>query len=98
MTICLWCNQPEPCQHYHPGEDVDIICSSCVQLLCGCSQEKLAELQKVCQAKGYDTKVEALKSFIGREEYVPEARKVRSNMVGKGPVRTVRPARHEVRA
>ena len=94
MTICLWCNGPEPCKH----DRVDIICSSCVQLLCGCSQEKLRELQKTCQAEGYGSKVEALKSFIGELEYVPEARKVRSGMVRERSLRPVRPARYQVRA
>ena len=98
MTVCLWCGQPEPCKHYHLSKDVDFVCSRCTQLLCGCTQDKLRELQKTCQAKGYDSKVEALKSFIGELEYVPETRKVRSGMVRKGPMRTARPARYEIRA
>ena len=89
MTVCLWCGH----------KDVDFICSSCVQLLCRCNQEKLRELQKQCEAKGYDTKVKALKSFIGElEEYVPKTSKTRSDMVRKGSLRQVRPARHEIRA
>jgi len=77
---------------------VDIICLKCTLLLAGCSQEKLKELEEQCRTKGLERKLEALKSFIGEKEYVPETRKVRSNMVGKGPVRTSRPARHEIRA
>jgi len=72
--ICLWCNGPEPCRHYRPGKDVDFICFSCIQLLLGYSQEKLRELQKQCEAKGYDQKVEALKSFmeVGYEQRNPK--------------------------
>lgn len=98
MNGCLWCNGPEPCKHYKPGKDMDFVCSSCVQLLLGCSQDKLAELQKACLAKGYDQKVEALKSFIGELEHVPKTRKIRSGMVREGPVRPIRPARYEIRA
>ena len=98
MSVCWWCNLPEPCTHYHPAEDADFICSQCSQLLLGCSQEKLVELQRKCQAKGYYHKVEALKSFIGELEYVPKARKVRSGMVRERPLRTARPARYQVRA
>ena len=98
MTLCLWCSQPEPCKHYHPSKDVEFICSRCTQLLCRCTQEKLRELLNQCEAKGYDSKVEALKSFIGELEYVPETRKVRSGMVRKRPVRPLRPARYEIRA
>lgn len=98
MTGCLWCSNPEPCQHYKPDNDVDFVCSSCVQLLLGCNQDKLRELQRQCEAKGYDRKVEALKSFIGEEEYVPEARKTRPGVERKRPVCPVRPARYEVRA
>jgi hypothetical protein len=98
MRVCMWCNQPEPCEHYQPGLGIDFICSSCTQLLLGCSQEKLAELQTHCQAKGYNHKLEALKSFIGELEYVPKATKTRSSMVRERPVHTARPARYEIRA
>ena len=78
IMICLWCNRPETSRRYRPSKAMDFICSSCVQLLLGCSQEKLAELQRQCQAKGYDHKLEALRSFmeIGHEQRNPKNRKL----------------------
>ena len=98
MTTCLWCNGPEPCQHYRPLSNVDFVCSRCTQLLLGCSQDMLQELQTQCGIKGYDRKVEALESFIGEEEYVPETTKIRRSMVRKRSVRPVRPTSYEIRA
>lgn len=97
MQSCLWCNGSESSNGYKPGNHVDFVCSGCVQLLCGLSQDKLRELQEQCQARGFERRLEAQKSFIGELEYVPETRKIRSGMVRKGPVRPVRPARYEIR-
>jgi hypothetical protein len=84
---------------YKPGPSVgSFICSSCVQMLLWCSQEKLKELWQQCEAKGLQRKLEALQSFMGEKEYVPKTREVRSSMVRKGSMRTVRPARYQVRA
>jgi len=88
-AMCLWCNEFEPSKKYRPGKNVDFICSSCVQLLCGCSQEKLRELQKTCQAKGYGRRLEALKSFVevGHEQRNPKGARPNDRI---GPLRTIR--------
>jgi hypothetical protein len=67
-------------------------------MLSSLSEDKLKDLRGQCEAKEYHLRLEALKSFIGELEYVPKTRKDRSNMVRKGPLRPVRPARYQIRA
>ena len=91
MTACLWCNEREPCEHYHPPHyDVEYICSRCTLLLASSSQARLRELQDRCKAKGLERKLEALKSFIGEDEYVPKTTKARRSLVRERPLRTAR--------
>lgn len=60
---CLFYDQPEP--GYTPREGVDFICSRCVILLAGATQEDLRAAYKKAIEDDLPRKAEAIKSFIG---------------------------------
>jgi len=97
MESCLWCGKEE-LKYKPPNKHTEYVCSTCTLKLAGCTQETLKELREECEKAGNDRRLDALKSFIGEEEYVPKTRKARSGMVGKGPVRSARLARNQVRS
>lgn len=96
MTACLWCNGPESCKRYHPGKDVDFICSHCVQKLLGFSQEDLVRGYRLAKQKGFESKMSALWSFMNdesRREIIRDGRSdIEKRLAGE---RAVRPVRHE---
>ena len=67
MNVCLLCNEPEPCNHYQPGRDVELICSKCVQKLLGFSQENLVKGYRLAKGKGFESKMSALWLFMNDE-------------------------------
>ncbi len=98
MTTCLWCDRPELHENYRPEEGMDFICSACTQSFVNMTQDRIKELWEKCTARGLERKLDALKSFVREEEYVPETTKTGRNMVRKRPLRSARPARNQIRA
>ena len=66
INACLLCGRPEPCEHYHPDENVRFVCSRCVQALISGREEKLRELYEIYRERRCPDKMETLKSFMKR--------------------------------
>jgi hypothetical protein len=90
---CLFCNDLEP--NYQPEPGKDFICSQCVQLLLSADQEDLLKAHAKAIEKGYSNKAKAIESFLEPEDINVRKTKVsKRNMVRKGHMRTIRPARN----
>ena len=74
------------------------VCSSCVQRPLALSQDQLKQAYRLALERGFTEKAKAILMAIEEEEYVSEAGKTRPDMVRERPVRTSRPAYHEIRA
>ena len=64
---CLFCNKPE--KNYKPQVGIDFICSSCVQLLLGATQDDLKRSHAKAISKGHTNKARAIETFIIEEEH-----------------------------
>ena len=94
---CLFCDGIE--KDYKPAKGVDYICSSCVLLLADADQVDLKRAYVKAEAKGFENKASALKSFIIEDEINERKTKnSKRNLVRERPLRTVRSSRNKVRA
>jgi hypothetical protein len=94
---CLFCNRTE--KDYTPGPDVEFICGTCVQLFLLADKEDLKRAYTKALSKGYLRKAKAIETFLTEEKTIDrKAKKSKRNMERERPLRTVRPARHKVRA
>lgn len=91
--FCIFCHKQEP-----HSQDL-LICSSCVQKLLKLDEEKMKSLYAIYTEKGYTEKSDLMEKLLMKgDEHVPEARKIRTNLVGETSLRTVRPSFNKVRA
>ena len=97
METCLFCNGTE--KNYKPGPDVEFICGTCVQLLLRADKEDLKRAYKKALDLGYSRKARAIETFLTEEKTIDrKTKKSKRDMERERPLRTVRPARHKVRA
>jgi len=95
-ALCLFCNHQE--SNYKLVSGVDFVCSNCVQLLLGASQEDLKRAHTKAIDKGYMEKAKAIESFLDEEEYYGKTENTKPNLERTRPLPAVRPSRHKVRA
>ena len=94
---CLFCNKTE--KNYKLSPDVEFICGTCVQLFLLADKEDLKRAYKKALELGCPRKAKAIETFLMEETIVDrKTKKSKRNMERKRPMRTVRPARHKVRA
>ena len=79
------------------GRSEGYICASCIEKVLSMNDDQLKRAHALAVEKGYEAKAEILSQLLEEEENVPKTGKVRPNMVRERPVRTFRPAYHEVR-
>jgi hypothetical protein len=91
---CLLCNCQEP--NYKPGPGVDFICSRCVQLLLGATQNDLKKAHTKAIEKGCPGKANAIESFLDEGEYYGKTEHSKRNMERKRPLRSIRSSRDKV--
>jgi len=102
MDPCLFCKTYETTRSGREHKtDADYICSSCVQTLLNATPDDLQRAYVKSLDAGYTDKARAIESFLILNEGVINERKAerpKRSMVRERPVRTVRSARHELRA
>jgi hypothetical protein len=87
IKVCVFCGRGE-----------GYICSLCSQKILSMNYEQIKSAYALTIEKGLTAKAEVLLKIIEEEEYVPKTGKARSDLVRERPVRTSRPAYHEIRA
>ena len=94
---CLFCGNLE--KDYKPDPGNDFICSKCVQILLSAGSEGLMQAHELSIEKGCTNKAGAIESFLMPREAKRDrkAKNSKRNMVRKRPVRTLRPARWQIR-
>ena len=89
---CLFCNEQEPTPGYKVSHnDIEYICSGCVQILLQAEPIHLKRAYEKAIRKGYESKAKAIKSFLipeGEDGQRPE--KHRRYFNRKGIARTIR--------
>ena len=91
--ICKFCHRQEP------NSNETLLCSDCVQKLLALGKDQIRALHAECIKQGQVEKAEVIeKLLIEESDYVPEARKVRANLVRETSLRPVRPAYNKIRA
>ena len=105
---CLLCGMPD--RQYdlasknhipikHPQDVKGAICSSCFQIILSSTQEQIKDAYQKALHAGLMDKAKALETFLEEEEQdVRKAKKPKRNLIGKGPLRMVRPSLNEIRA
>lgn len=102
MDPCLFCKTYETTRRGREYKtDADCICISCVQILLNATQDDLQRAYVKSLDAEYTDKARAIEFFLILNEGVINERKAersKRSMVRERPVRTVRSARHELRA
>ena len=89
----MFCNK----QELH-SQDL-VICSDCVQRLLKLDEEQIKSLHTTYIEKGYTEKANLIEKLLTKgDEYVPETRKTRSNLVREASLRSVRSSYNKIRA
>ena len=82
----------------HPGGVTGLICSNCMQVLIGSSQDKIKVAYDKALNAGLMDKVKILETFLEEEEqYDRKTKKPKRNLIREGPLRMVRPSLNQIR-
>lgn len=99
METCLFCNIPEP---GHPAK-VDYLCSACVQLLLGSTQDMLKKAHEKAGRINAFRQQQALEFFINmegieNEQRKPKAKRHERNFNRNRIARTARSEKNGIRS